>query len=268
MIYIYTRLSASGQNETSLEVQEISVRNQLKDIKDQITVIQEVGSGKDTDERPMFLDMLSKLKRGDIVAVYDQSILSRSAEVSLLLLKQISDKGARVFSNAEYMDLNDSQIFTMQSLFSEYQREIQRQKSLEGMARKKKKGDWVPSNNMFGYDNNHKKSSPKITENNDAKYVRMVYQQFIEGSSYTKIARDLSNILNKRVKAQTVIRWIRNPLYMGYYFRQSVVTSKDRSTFYKRSRAEVEKDLIKSKFVPAIVSPEIWWKAWAREMVR
>lgn len=265
MNYIYARISTDGQNETSLEVQEEAVRNQLIGVSSApITVMREIGSGKDTEGRPVFLNMLSKLKEDDIVAVYDNSRLSRNIEISLFLLKEISNKGARLLCDGKFLDPNNPQdymIFNIQSSFSTYQRQIQRLKSCEGMKRQIENGDKIFPSTLFGYDliRRGKNTTVSIIEE-EAKIIRYIFDRYNQGASVSKISEELYGVpleRNKTFTADNVANILIRTIYTGYYRANGMKNA-------ELSKEELEPLLIKSNKYPPIIDCDTFWKSYNR----
>lgn len=259
MDWIYTRKSTEEQNQTSFEVQEQACRRWTSN---QVTVLRETGSGAD-NTRPELNKMLSLLRSGDSVLIYDNSRLSRDLLDSLSILNTIVKKGARLICDGKVIDPSNPQDllqFNMSSVFSDYQRNIQSYKSLEGMKQKRQNGDWIPSS-LFGYDIIHGKH-PKVTINeSEAKWVRFAYTQFTNGKTYRQIALEVSRQLNKRIETSRITEWLRQPWYMGKCCLVTVRHPSERTKFYLKPRPEMEEQLIASNYVPAIVEEDIWWKA-------
>ncbi len=264
MDYIYARVSTDAQNETSFEVQEESVRKQLELVSNApITIIKEVGSGKDTEGRPKFLDMLAKLQKGDIVAIYDNSRLSRNIEISLFLLREINNKGARLLCDGKFISPDNPQdfmIFNIQSSFSTYQRQIQNQKSIEGLKKKYANGDAVFVSNLFGYET-HKKGkvvTATIVEE-EAKIIRHCYEEYAKGCSTTKLYNELWGTALQRpfiFNSNEIREILHRPLYMGYYFLEK--GNSRQATNY--SKEELIPMLVKSNIYPPIVDEDLWWQ--------
>lgn len=259
MTYIYVRRSTSGQNDTSFEAQERACRRW---VSEPITVITETGSGADND-RPELTRMLTQLKSGDSVCIYDNSRLSRNMMGSILLLNTITEKGAVLICDGKVVDPNNPlELFSyhVHSAFADLQRTLQRQKTLEGIKQKRLDRDWVPSS-LFGYTIIHGKH-PKVTINeSEAKWVRYAFTQFTNGKTYRQIALEVSRQLNRTLTTGRITEWIRQPQYMGFYTEQTIRHPSERTKFYLLPRPEMESQLIKSNLIPGIVSPEDWWRA-------
>lgn len=99
-------------------------------------------SGKNM-ERPELLHMLDYVREGDIVYITDFSRLSRSLEDLLNILNQMDSKGVGVVSLKESFDISTPQgklMLTMLGAINEFEREIIRERQLEGIKIAKEKG--------------------------------------------------------------------------------------------------------------------------------
>lgn len=267
MNYIYTRISTDGQNETSFQVQEDVVRKQLAVISTEpITVIQEVGSGKNTENRPKFVDMLSNLKQGDIVGIYDNSRFSRDIEISLQLLREIHNKGARLLCDGKFINPDnpqDKMIFSIQSTFSTYQRDIQNQKSLEGIKKKYSNGDAIFSP-ILGYEVIRRGKNIKVEiVPEEANVVQYVFTEYSKGKSLNKLAEELYSSYSKTINNTYIRSIISRSLYMGYYPINRKMTKK----LISMPKEEVEKVLVKSNYYPPIISEQLWWDCFTSHRV-
>lgn len=266
MIYIYCRVSTDSQNETSFEVQEEVVRSKLNTI-DPVEVIREVGSGKDTENRPLFLNMMNNLKQGDKVAIYDQSRLSRNTEVALFLLNEINKRGASLIIDGKVIDSanpQDKMLYTIQSSFSTYQRELQIQKSREGLKKKYLNGDAVFTGKLFGYEVIRKGKNVVATIiEEEAEVLRFIYTEYNKGSSLKAIEEKLASIRLTRPFIFNVMNircLLKRPLYMGYYSTET--NTQEHNSKYK-TKEEFSKLLVKSNIYPPIISEELWWSVFS-----
>ena len=266
MYYIYCRKSTEEQNDTSFETQTKTCEKWIKG-KAKVTVIKETGSGADS-HRPQLNLMLSKLKMGDVVCIYDNSRLSRDMLDALSILHTITQSGASLICDGKTIDPNNPQdlfTFYVHSAFSDYQRGIQKQKSLAGMTQKRLNGDWIPSS-LFGYTITHKKHPTVVINEEEAKWVRYAFNEFINGKPYRQIALFIARQLNKRIPTGRIVETLRNPNYMSFYYIETVKNPTEKTKFYLRSREEIEQSLIKSNLIPPIVDSETWFKAHEVEM--
>ena len=106
-------------------------------------IYEEKVSGARSD-RPELVRMLDALREGDVVVVAELSRLSRSVRDLFGIVGQIHEAGAEIKSLKEpWLDTTTPQgrlLFTFFSGISEFERELIRQRTLEGMAAARARG--------------------------------------------------------------------------------------------------------------------------------
>lgn len=267
MYYGYARVSTEQQNDTSIEVQLAFLQEQAKQLGEDFTPKSEKQSGKNVDDRAVFKSLITILKSGDILGVYDNSRLSRAVVDSLKVADELVAKGVRIHCGGRFVDMKDPtqrMLFVVQSGFSEYQRGIQLQKSLAGIDRKKANGDWILRGDLFGW-RTYTTKGKFIAEIDPtaAKYIKYIFEQYASGKSARSIATELEDVIvpywpKFRFTACNVTRMLQKPIYMGYYTNKT----QDWYRINKLSKAELEKMLVKSNIYEPIISEELYWKVF------
>lgn len=131
----YARVSTQDQN---LDRQ----RDQLR--QDGCERIYEEKESGARSDRPELARLLDTLREGDVVVVAELSRLGRSVKDLFCLVEQIHRAGAEIRSLKEpWLDTTTPQgrlLFTFFSGISEFERELIRQRTLEGMAAARARG--------------------------------------------------------------------------------------------------------------------------------
>lgn len=134
MFYAYCRRSTDQQNDTSFEVQSKHLKRQAELIGEKdFSIITETGSGSSIEGRPLFKKLLEDSTSGDIIELYDSSRGFRNTEEALHAASVLNIKGVRLYISDKFMDVSnpiDKMLFSIQSSYDSYQREIQRKKVL------------------------------------------------------------------------------------------------------------------------------------------
>lgn len=134
MFYAYCRRSTDQQNDTSFEVQSKHLKRQAELIGEKgFSIITETGSGSSIEGRPLFKKLLEDSTSGDIIGLYDSSRGFRNTEEALHAASVLNIKGVRLYISDKFMDVSnpiDKMLFSIQSSYDSYQREIQRKKVL------------------------------------------------------------------------------------------------------------------------------------------
>jgi len=260
IFYGYARKSTEEQNVTSFEVQLETLEETAKDNSMKFIGISETGSGTTLDNRIKLKELLDKLQDGDALGVYDSSRLTRDVFDGLRIVDQVKAHNAMLFMDGREIDLNNPQEILQLNLnnsINSYNVQMQKQKSLAGMKRKKENGNWIFSNRLLGYNivGRNKKVKIEIVDS-EAIIVKYIYDEYLKGLSLRKITQ----ILNKQghrtkedkiFRVTTVRRILNNPLYKGYY----PVVSNHKETVTSESK------LIKSNYYQPIISEDIWNQA-------
>lgn len=269
ILYGYCRKSTEEQNETSFSVQEEYIRNYAKNIEgiEEVRIITETGSGSSLEGRPLFKSLLESLRPNDIVSVYDSSRIARNTEDALSIIRTISQRGARLMVAGKFIDPNspiDTMLWSVQSSFDTYQRQIQNQKSRQGIDAKKMSGDWVMRGDLFGY-RTYKTRGKTIVEVDEeaSKVVKYVYDEYIKGRTTYRISESLQNTVvpsqSETLFTPGFIRgMLAKPIYMGYYSKDKLEHNK----IFSMTKAELKAKLVKSNLYEPIVSEEDWWKVF------
>ena len=270
----YCRISTLHQKDTSLEAQADFLRKRASELGLEFVKVEEKVSGTKFEERSEFIRVINSSEAGDIMGIYDDSRFGRETEGNLDYLKKLTDKGVKLESNGRIIDYNnpiDKMIFSMGSVFATYQRDIQRHKSLEGIAKKKENGDWILRGDTFGYNLTYNKGKPVVTINEtEAKYIRKIYSEYLTGRSTLSICAEYKDAIKAecdyRLAPDNINRLLFRTIYMGYVTKDSLKkydkSSKKTRDYTRISRMtpeELQKVLVKSNYYEPIVSEETWW---------
>lgn len=163
--YIYLRVSTKGQGNimtghTSLEVQkdECLKKAEEKGYREgEVTVIEEMTSGKDMSKMREFQKMYKKIGRGDMVFFYSVSRFSRNIRQALMYLYQIEEKGGKYYFCVEGLSSggNASNRLTLHNMLasSQYEREILGERVKASIEKRRKMGSHL-GRAPFGFRHN------------------------------------------------------------------------------------------------------------------
>lgn len=265
-LYGYCRKSTEEQNETSFEVQERFVREHIPSGYE-VEIITETASGSSIEGRPKFKSLLDRLQKDDIISVYDSSRISRNTEDALFIIRNINEKGATIMVAGKIVDPNspiDTMLWSVQSSFDTYQRQIQNKKSREGIDAKKANGDWVLRGDLFGYKTYRTRGKTIVEVDEEAsKVVKYVYSEYLKGRSTFQISQSLENTVVP-TQPETLFtpcfirRMLAKPIYMGYYSKDKL----DNNKIFSMTKAELKAKLVKSNLYQPIVEEATWWKVF------
>lgn len=222
---IYTRVSTKEQaeNNQSLETQRKYCK-QLAEKKG-IDVIEYFGGTYESaksDERKEFTKMLSFVKRNKSVSyiiVYSYDRFSRTGANGAYISDQLKKQGVITLSATQEIDVDSASGSFQQNLyymFSQFDNELRRDKSVSGMQEKLRKGYWIGTI-PFGYTNLNpgKGKEQKIIINKDGKLLRQAFLwKARENITYTEIAERLAK-KGLHIQSKKLSDFFRNPFYCG-----------------------------------------------------
>lgn len=178
-------------------------------------------------------ELFDKLKKGDTLIVDDLTRLYRpltnsfleSAITQFLLEKEVvlyTVKNGQV----NLSNFADELISAMHNRINSNQLRIQQQKCKDSLKRLKDDGSHIQAiQTTYGYRSTGKKFEYEINPT-QAEVVKYIYKQFLAGSSYLSIAKDLNEKYSKEfitghICVATIKHILKRPLYAGYYYNSS-----------------------------------------------
>ncbi|MEA1786778.1 recombinase family protein [Arenibacter sp. GZD96] len=222
---IYTRVSSKEQfdNNASLTTQlkycqEYAIRKKLE-------VIEYFGGTYESaksDERREFQKMLSYVKRRKnigYIIVYSYDRFSRTGANGAYISGQLKKQGVAVISATQEIDVTTSAGTFQENLFhmfSHFDNQIRRDKSITGMQEKLRKGYWTGAY-PFGYTNANpgKGKVPNFVVTEEG---RLLKQAFLwkanQNMSHVEIAKRLKE-KGLHINAKKLSDLFRNPFYCG-----------------------------------------------------
>ncbi|MCH3884573.1 recombinase family protein [Tenacibaculum aquimarinum] len=222
---IYTRVSTKEQaeNNASLETQ-LKYCKQLA-IKKGLEVVEYFGGTYESaksDERKEFQKMLNYVKRRSnigYIIVYSYDRFSRTGANGAYISDQLKRQGIVTISATQEVDTSTSAGSFQQNLyymFSQFDNELRRDKSVSGMQEKLRKGHWTGAY-PFGYINANpgKGKTPNFVITKEGKLLKQAFLwKANDNMSHVEIAKRLQkkglNISDKKLSDL-----FRNPFYCG-----------------------------------------------------
>lgn len=140
---IYARVSSSEQNN---ENQKLRLTAFATEKGWQADIYEEVMSSRKT--RPVKQELLAKLRAGvyDVLLVYKLDRWARSSTELILETKELLEKGITFISLSDNLDFSTASgklHFQILSAFAEFERELIRERTIEGLKRAKSEGKQV-----------------------------------------------------------------------------------------------------------------------------
>ena len=168
--YGYGRVSTARQAEkVSLHVQEQTLKKHAEDLGLPFQFYSEGVSGKDIEGRIEFNKVYEKLKKGDVLGVYDEFRLGRNTRESLRIFDELTERGVQLQIKGKILDPDDpvdELLLTFMSGIGAYQRKYQNLRVKEAIKYVKQKGNWIFTGRLYGYDQSYDKNgNTKISIN-------------------------------------------------------------------------------------------------------
>ncbi len=257
----YARISSDSQIEnTSIAEQKERIEAYAKSQGWKLErIFVDEGFTGSTDDRDGYKEMLEYIKKPDnevsAIIVVKADRIHRSLKNLLILIEDVLEpNGIAFISVSERFDTSTPQgmlFLQMIGGFAEFERSIINERTKGGRLATAKKNKYAGGQVPYGYEVIN--GEIQVVDS-QALVVKRIFQEFIDGSSYYKIAKMLNKEgiptkTGKNWTPQTVKNVINTETYTGF------------NTY----NGEKEKNGIKQKGVfPRIISRQMWNKAQSR----
>lgn len=283
--YIYTRVSTEIQVDGySLEAQEEECRRYAtaSNMKVARVYSDEGKSGKNTDGRPEFKRMLHDIEENrdgaTFILVFKLSRFGRNATDTLSNLQFLEEHDTYLWSTHDGIDnstVNGRFMMVIFSAMAEMERVNILEQTQAGRNQKAKSGKWNGGKPPIGYSLDPENDTLVINED-EAKIVRAVFEQFLLGLSYNAIADYLNLHFKKPIRqsndnplfaAHNVRRMLDDQTYIGLitYGKTCTETIVNKKT--KKKEAKRVKQTDPSKIITSlgnfehIIDDDVWERA-------
>ena len=264
----YARFSTDKQYETSIETQLRDIRQYCKR-KGYHIVKEYVDRAESASkfDRPAFQKMLEDARKHlfDVVIVHKLNRLARDRYLSVVTAHELKKYGVSVESVLEPVD--DSPVGQLLWGILDAVNEFERLNTIQEIKMKMRplaeKGFWMGGRVPFGFSTKKVSVDGKMhtilkVNEEEAVIVRRIFDMFISGLSFKKIATTLNSegILNrgKPWLPGTISSIVKNPRYVGKHFWSK--GTKTRHNIVREDAIFIDG--------PSIVDPKTWEKAQQR----
>lgn len=224
---VYTRVSSKEQADTnkSLEWQkkyceDYSAKNKFK-IEGYFGGTYESAQ---TDERKEFSRMIRFVKNHrqkiSFILVYSLDRFSRSGENAIYISSELKKIGVQIVSVTQPMDASTHTGTLQQNIhfiFSKYDNDLRRQKCVDGMREKLRRGEWMGNCPIgYSYDKSGGGKEQKIIINENGALLKKAFLwRANDNVSHTAIAERLT-AKGVKIDRKRLTETFRNPFYCGY----------------------------------------------------
>ena len=224
-------------------------------------------SGTNTKKREQFNRMIEDCKARKIDMVITKSIsrFARNTLDTLTYVRLLKDLGIEVFFEKENIKTLDSKGEVLLSILSSLAQDESRsisENSTWGIRRRFEQGKLHINHTKFlGYDKD--KNGNLVINPKQAKIVKRIYEDFLDGKGANRIARDLENdgTLNWNGKAKwyegSIRKMLTNEKYKGDALLQKTYTVDFLSKKRAENNGQVPQYYVEDSH-PAIIDKEMW----------
>jgi DNA invertase Pin-like site-specific DNA recombinase len=222
---IYTRVSTEDQAKEgfSLDAQLDKLRSYCKardwTISDEY--IDDGYTGRNV-KRPAYSRMLEEMDKWDILLVIKMDRIHRNSKNFMLMMEDLKKHGKEFVSMTESLDTSTAMgrfVMDIIQRIAQLESEQIGERVYIGMEQKARTNGGILGFNIpYGY---NYVNGNLIINQDEAKYVKRIFNQYLKGMSMKKISNELNskNIptkLNKKWGPQTISLILKNPIYCGF----------------------------------------------------
>ncbi len=222
---IYTRVSTKEQADNNLSLETQRKACDQFAIKNDLLVKGHFGGTYESaknDERKEFNHMLSFVKRSrekiSTIIVYSIDRFSRSGGNAIYITEQLKKQGVNLQAATQPTDTSTPSGKLQQNIqfiFSEYDNQLRREKSVAGMKEAMNGGRWC-GKAPFGYEIVRKEGKNVIELNEKGRIFKKAFEwKAYEKLSSADISRRLA-LFGLEVDERRISEHLRNPFYCGY----------------------------------------------------
>ncbi|WP_366524742.1 recombinase family protein [uncultured Pontibacter sp.] len=223
-IVVYTRVSTKEQAETN---QSLSTQKKYCDayaLDHGLEVAAYFGGTYEsakTDERKEFNRMLAFVKSSkeqiSKILVYSPDRFSRSGANAIYISQQLRENGIDILSVTQQTDTRTSSgkfHQNMQFLFSQWDNDQRREKSISGTIEKLRRGEW-PTKAPLGYNQSKLKGEQVIVVNDTGKLLKKAFTMKAEQHLSNVEILEWLNKMGLSLTKQRLSEIFKNPFYCG-----------------------------------------------------
>ncbi len=257
---IYCRKSTDTEDKQVLSLE--SQENELKQIAekndlDVVKIFKESKTAKDTG-RPIFAQMLEMISSGkaDAILCWKLDRLARNFIDGGYIIDSLQKSLIKEIRTYESIHLPNESVFLLAMQFgmaNQYSRDLSVNVK-RGNREKLSRGEW-PNHAPFGYLND-KTEKKIVTDTENAKFVKRIYDLYITGSYGLKEISDimhkegLRSSSGKKVFKSHIHRIVSNPFYSGVMMREGKAFIGNHSPIVSRDMFEKAQDILLNKTRP------------------
>jgi len=227
-VAIYCRVSTDQQDREeggSLDTQEIRCREYCKfESLDIVEIYKDVASGG-TMERPSLQRLFADAKEGK----FELIVVTKVDRFSRSIVDFLNTNQTLIDLKIEFYPVDQGIFGTkgpegelMRNIllaFAQFEREMTRKRTTEGMRAKINRGEWRGGPTPFGYKSDNGRL---VIDNQEANIVKRIFDEYLGGKSSYEITavfnrEGLRSRKSNQWSAQGILRILQNPAYIGKF---------------------------------------------------
>jgi len=228
---IYTRVSTKEQAEKnmSLDTQRKACEHYAR--QHNYKIMAYFGGTYEsarTDERIEFNNMLSFVRKSrekiSFIVVFSVDRFSRSGANAIYITEQLKHQGINLISVMQPTDITTPSGALQQNIqfiFSEYDNQLRREKTISGIRNKLLNGEWC-MNAPKGYDVITRNGKRSIVINEEGQLIRKAFLWVLEEKATQCAVVDRLTALGVKISRNGISRLLRNPFYCGILSSRSL----------------------------------------------
>lgn len=192
-------------------------------------------SGRAIAKRPQLLKLLKDAKSGKVDVIFTKSVarFARNTEELLTMVRELRDKGVKVFfekENIDTFDPNSEMFLTIAAAVAENDLQIYSDNQRWSIRERYKNGFYTIGNKILGYRMNAETNTLQVVPE-EAETVKRIYELYLQGNGVNKIIPIL--IKENRKNALGEVHWgksalwyiLKNEKYKGCSLSQKTITN-------------------------------------------
>ncbi|MDM0481072.1 recombinase family protein [Clostridium perfringens] len=223
-IAIYIRKSVKGdENSISLEAQTEVIKHYFKD-KNEFVVYKDDGFSGGNTNRPAFQELMADAMEGkfDTVACYKLDRIARNTLDFLTTFNTLKEYGIDLICVEDKYDPSTPAgrlMMTLLASLAEMERENIKQRVSDSMLNLARSGRWTGGNTPFGY-KVVTIDGGKYLELEDEENIKYIFNEFINGKSIFKLAREFNFGKKKISRILRNITYLKSSKNANIYLKQ------------------------------------------------
>jgi len=193
--YIRVSTNSQAKDGVSLDAQAEKVRRWAEDHGYQLQdIVEDAGiSGKAMDNRPGLQEVLTRVRRGNVVIVYSLSRLARSTKDTIQIAEDLGRRGVDLVSLTESLDSTSAagkMLFRLLAVLGEFERDLVSERTSFALRHLQCQGHYIGGHAPYGWS---RSGEILATDPAEQATVRLAMEMRSKGKSFREVSRLLAD---------------------------------------------------------------------------